>query len=201
MGALGIGAGTAVAMNGTVANASTDIDATHVRVESGDTLAKIAQAKGTTVDALVKNNNISNPNLIHVGDVIDFSGNTQATASTQQSSTNVTSNYQAPQQRVQSSTSNYTSAPAVNNNTSTSNYSSNVSGSEAEAKAWIAQRESGGNYGARNGQYVGKYQLSSAYLNGDYSPANQERAADQYVQQRYGGWSQAKSFWETNGFY
>lgn len=41
----------------------------------------------------------------------------------------------------------------------------------------IAQRESSGSYDATNGQYIGRYQLSASYLNGDYSPANQERVA------------------------
>ena len=47
----------------------------------------------------------------------------------------------------------------------------------SDAKEWIAQRESSGSYDATNGQYIGRYQLSASYLNGDYSPANQERVA------------------------
>lgn len=85
--------------------------------------------------------------------------------------------------------------------TTTSSYSSTATGSEASAKAWIASKESGGSYSARNGQYVGKYQLSSSYLNGDYSAANQERVADNYVKSRYGSWSAAKNFWQANGWY
>jgi hypothetical protein len=84
---------------------------------------------------------------------------------------------------------------------SNSSYTSNASGSDASAKAWIANRESGGSYGANNGQYVGKYQLSASYLHGDYSAANQEKAADSYVNSRYGSWSAAKSFWQANGWY
>ena len=84
---------------------------------------------------------------------------------------------------------------------SQSSYTSNVSGSEAAAKAWIAGRESGGSYSARNGQYVGKYQLSASYLGGDYSAANQERVADNYVKSRYGSWTGAQKFWQTNGWY
>ena len=80
-------------------------------------------------------------------------------------------------------------------------YTSNATGSEASAKAWIANRESGGSYSVNNGQYVGKYQLSASYLNGDYSAANQERAADNYVHSHYGSWSAAKSFWQANGWY
>lgn len=75
------------------------------------------------------------------------------------------------------------------------------SDSESGAKAWIANRESGGSYSAQNGQYIGKYQLSASYLNGDYSAANQERAADNYVASRYGSWSAAKQFWQANGWY
>lgn len=78
---------------------------------------------------------------------------------------------------------------------------STVSGSEAAAKAWIANRESGGNYNARNGIYIGKYQLTSSYLHGDYSPANQERTADAYVKGRYGSWVNAKNFWVSHGWY
>ena len=76
-----------------------------------------------------------------------------------------------------------------------------VSGSEAEAKEWIAQKESGGSYTATNGRYIGRYQLTDSYLNGDYSAENQERVADAYVAGRYGSWSAAKNFWLNNGWY
>ena len=76
-----------------------------------------------------------------------------------------------------------------------------LSKKEKAAKNWIAMRESGGSYSARNGQYIGKYQLSASYLNGDYSEANQERVADQYVANRYGSWSAAQSFWQSHGWY
>lgn len=106
----------------------------------------------------------------------------------------------APQQSTASAAQQSYSAPVQTQATS-SNYSSSVSGNDAAAKAWIAARESGGSYSARNGQYVGKYQLSSSYLNGDYSEANQERVADQYVANRYGSWSAAQSFWQSHGWY
>ncbi|MFR6220758.1 MAG: SH3 domain-containing protein [Anaerococcus sp.] len=96
--------------------------------------------------------------------------------------------YQAPAQSYQAPAQ--TQAPAQN-------YTANNS----SAKQIIAQRESGGSYNARNGQYIGKYQLSASYLNGDYSPANQERVADQYVAQRYGSWDNALVFWNNNGWY
>ena len=114
---------------------------------------------------------------------------------------NTAFDYVAPQAPTYNS--NYSSQTTTANNYSatTSSYTSNVSGSEAAAKAWIAGRESGGSYTARNGQYVGKYQLSASYLNGDYSAANQERVADNYVKSRYGSWTAAQSFWQANGWY
>ena len=87
------------------------------------------------------------------------------------------------------------------NQQSTSRSSSNLSSSEEEARAWIVSRESGGDYSARNGQYIGKYQLSESYLNGDYSEENQDYVAGQYVASRYGSWQNAKEHWETFGWY
>jgi len=103
-------------------------------------------------------------------------------------------------------TSSQTEDSTVANNTESTyatnlNYTTASTDSEAGAKAWIASRESGGSYSAQNGQYIGKYQLSAAYLNGDYSAANQERVADNYVAGRYGSWAAAKQFWLANGWY
>ena len=81
------------------------------------------------------------------------------------------------------------------------NYQASGSSSEEAAKAWIANKESGGSYTATNGQYIGKYQLSASYLNGDYSAANQERVANQYVTSRYGSWVAAQQFWQSHGWY
>ena len=119
---------------------------------------------------------------------------------------NVQRTYSAPVQQQRT----YSYAPAQKQTTqvaqpaqtqATTSYTSNASGSEAAAKAWIAGRESGGSYSARNGQYIGKYQLSASYLGGDYSAANQERVADNYVKSRYGSWTNAQSFWQANGWY
>lgn len=79
--------------------------------------------------------------------------------------------------------------------------STGVAVDDATAKEWIAQKESGGSYTVTNGIYIGRYQLSNAYLNGDHSPENQERVADEYVLQRYGSWSAAYQFWLANGWY
>ena len=108
----------------------------------------------------------------------------------------VAQTYQAPAQSYQAPAQSY-QAPAQSYQAPAQSYQA----SSSSAKDIIAQRESGGSYNARNGQYIGKYQLSAAYLNGDYSPANQERVADQYVAQRYGSWDNALAFWNNNGWY
>ncbi|MGM9892145.1 LysM peptidoglycan-binding domain-containing protein [Limosilactobacillus sp.] len=129
------------------------------------------------------------------GQVSSAAGQTQAVAGQGQSQANVNTNTTAGY------TQSANAAAMGGNTTSSSSYTSAVSGSEAAAKAWIAQRESGGSYTATNGQYIGKYQLSASYLNGDYSAANQERVADQYVASRYGSWTAAQSFWQSHGWY
>ena len=201
---------SAAALTGTIAGATVVANADTVTVKAGDTVSELAQKYNTTVNTIQQLNNLSNPNLIFVGQQLKVNNDNNGQAVAQQNANN---NAQAAQQQAtsqntqaqastqqaaqQQATSQNTQAQASNN----SNYSSNVSGSDAAAKAWIAQHESSNNYNARNGQYIGKYQLSASYLNGDYSPANQERVADQYVAQRYGSWTNAQCFWEANGWY
>ena len=48
-------------------------------VKSGDTLSGIANRYGTTYQELARINNIANPNLIHVGQVIKINKNTETT--------------------------------------------------------------------------------------------------------------------------
>ncbi len=111
---------------------------------------------------------------------------------------------QAPSQSAAATSTAYTTMAATSTTTSTSStssYTSSLSSSEEAAKEWIVQKESGGSYTAQNGNYYGKYQLSSSYLNGDTSAANQEKVADQYVASRYGSWTAAQAFWESHGWY
>ena len=198
---------SAAALTGTIAGATVVANADTVTVKAGDTVSELAQKYNTTVNTIQQLNNLSNPNLIFVGQQLKVNNdnNGQAVAqqnannNAQQQATSQNTQAQASTQQAaqQQAASQNTQAQASNN----SNYSSNVSGSDAAAKAWIAQHESSNNYNARNGQYIGKYQLSASYLNGDYSPANQERVANQYVAQRYGSWTNAQRFWEENGWY
>ena len=80
-------------------------------------------------------------------------------------------------------------------------YSNKVSVSANSGLASIAQAESSNSYTARNGQYIGKYQLSASYLHGDYSPANQERVARQYAISRYGSIGAAAAFHQAHGWW
>ena len=66
---------------------------------------------------------------------------------------------------------------------------------------YIAWRESGWDYEARNGRYIGKYQMDESRLNGDWSPENQEAVAEQYMLDRYGSWENARAFWDANGWW
>ncbi len=150
-------------------------------VKSGDTLSEIAETHNTTVEKLAEQNKITNLDFIHVGQVIELG---DVTVKTVESSV---------EQAQSTSTSTATAT--------TSTYSSNLSAEDAVAKEWIAMKESSGSYDARNGIYIGRYQLTNTYLNGDYSPENQERVADAYVASRYGSWSAAKAFWLANGWY
>ncbi|WP_415379604.1 LysM peptidoglycan-binding domain-containing protein [Pediococcus pentosaceus] len=177
-------------------------------VKSGDTLSEISYAFGLNGDynSLAKANNIKDANIIEVGQklVITNSGDIKkATKSEVNTLPEVAKNTNA----ANTTTANTTASTTTNKTNTTTVAKTNtvatstVSGGEASAKAWIANKESGGSYSATNGQYVGKYQLSSSYLNGDYSAANQERVADNYVKSRYGSWSAAKSAWLSQGWY
>ena len=175
-------------------------------VKPGDTLSEIAETYNTTVEKLAKLNNIKNVDLIFVDQVLVIDGEapvaqtttteapvaeveeTPAVAETVVEETTYEETYEAP-----------ASAPAVAESYSAP--AATVSGSEAEAKEWIAQKESGGSYTATNGRYIGRYQLTDSYLSGDYSAENQERVADAYVAGRYGSWTAAKNFWLNNGWY
>ena len=175
-------------------------------VKSGDTLSEIAEKYNTTVEKLAAKNNIKDIHLIYVDQVLVIEGTAPSTATATAAASATT--YEAPataEETAEEATETTTyeapatpAAPAAESNTVAA---STVSGSEAEAKEWIAQKESGGSYTATNGRYIGRYQLTDSYLNGDYSAENQERVADAYVAGRYGSWTAAKNFWLNNGWY
>lgn len=159
-------------------------------VKEGDTLSEIAETHNTTVEKLAENNHIDNIHLIYVDQELVIDGPVAPVA------TPAPATYAAPAAQDET-----VSAPVAETPVVSETIVSTVSGSEAEAKEWIAQKESGGSYTATNGRYIGRYQLTDSYLNGDYSAENQERVADAYVAGRYGSWTAAKNFWLNNGWY
>ena len=178
-------------------------ETTTYTVKSGDTLSGIAEKYNTTVEKLAEKNKIKDIHLIYVDQVLVIDGEALATSTTSAATAEApvaapaaseATTYEAPAASV-------TVAEETVATTETSASTSTVSGSEAEAKEWIAQKESGGSYTATNGRYIGRYQLTDSYLNGDYSAENQERVADAYVAGRYGSWTAAKNFWLNNGWY
>lgn len=183
-----------------------------VTAQSGDTVSELADKYGVSIDSIEKANGIdATTHLIFAGqdyEIPDGTDTTTVQAATTQTAAQATQAAQAQQQAsaaqaqqaaatVQQAAQTQQAASATTSTTSTSTGSS----SEEAAKAWIANKESGGSYTATNGQYYGKYQLSSSYLNGDYSAANQEAVANNYVTSRYGSWVNAQSFWQSNGWY
>lgn len=202
-----------------------------VTVNAGDTLSHIASRNNTTVEALQQLNNLENINLIFPGQKIEVGGQAQtveqapvvvaqpaqttqaaqaqavaqaqakAAVEAQQAAQAVAQAQAAAQQAAQAAAvqqaaqgQSYTVAQQPTTNTT-------GNGDEAAAREWIAGKESGGSYTVTNGQYIGKYQLSASYLNGDYSAENQERVANNYVSSRYGSWTNAKQHWLQNGWY
>ena len=183
-------------------------------VKPGDTLSEIAETHNTTVEKLAKLNNIKNIHLIYVDQVLVIDGEAPVVAATPATTkpaapattdASATTEAPAPAAVEETPAVEETSASAAATPTPAAESApapaATVSGSEAEAKEWIAQKESGGSYTATNGRYIGRYQLTDSYLNGDYSAENQERVADAYVAGRYGSWTAAKNFWLNNGWY
>lgn len=154
-----------------------------IQVKYGDTVSELAEQYGTTTDAIVQANNLRDPNFILAGQNLVIPAKGQSVQAVSQAQT------------VESTGSSSSSESEV------SAVGTGESSAEASARAWIVQRESGGDYNARNGKYIGKYQLDKSYLNGDYSPANQEKTAERYVKQRYGSWVNAQKHWQTHNWY
>ena len=201
----------------TVAGAAA-ANADTVTVKSGDTLSQIADENNTTVSSIQSLNSLQNIHLIFPGQKLVINANngdvavsTQQSAQTtqqasqqqtmQQASQQQTMQQASQQQTMQQASQQQTTQQASQQQTMQTTQQAVASSSEQAARDWIASRESGGSYTAQNGNYYGKYQLSSAYLGGDYSAENQERVANSYVLNRYGSWANAKSHWLQNGWY
>jgi hypothetical protein len=79
-----------------------------------------------------------------------------------------------------------------------------------DSARWIMMRESGGNPRAQNPSSTayGAFQMLKAtrkqYMGADWQSSDlgaQYAGATRYVNQRYGGWDQAKRFWQSHHWY
>lgn len=201
---------TVLAAGATLALGTSDANADELyTVKADDSLSKISMkfaGDNSLVGKIAEDNNIDNPNMIFAGTQLNIStdGSSSKKAPVQQE--------EKAQQPVQQETQQQEVQAPVQQETAPKQQEAPkqeaapkkqeaTSGDTSSAKAWIANKESSNSYSATNGRYIGKYQLDSSYLNGDHSPANQEKVADQYVNGRYGGWDGAKTFWQANGWY
>ena len=208
-----LSAGALLAAGTVAANADSN-----VTVKSGDTVSALAYANNTSIDAIINANQLQNQgDLIYVGQnliIPDGTSNTTTTTTTQaaapvqqaapvaqtqpvaktQAPVAQTTTQAAPAQQTAPVQQAQTTQASTTQNTQAAS-TSTASSSDEAAMAYIAAGESGGSYSARNGQYIGKYQLSADKLNGDYSAANQERVASAYAVSRYGSLSAAASHW------
>ncbi|WP_142433823.1 LysM peptidoglycan-binding domain-containing protein, partial [Enterococcus mundtii] len=159
-------------------------------VQSGDTLSTISQkyvGDNSLIQTIAEANSISNIHLIFSGQELTIPTGEQAAApvATQAPVEPVQETAPVVETPVVEQAPVVEEAPVVEQAPATEVA---VSTGTNDAKEWIAQKESSGSYTATNGRYIGRYQLDSSYLNGDYSAANQERVAEQYVASRYGSW-------------
>lgn len=192
----------------TVEEIKTDVQSNGVEsrytIQWGDTLGTIARALEIPMDQIVEMNDIANRDLIITGNTLHLSAEL-GTVAVEDNTTHEVQTFEVEEPETQEVEEPVAQAPAVEETvpaeTPAQPTAAPSSDAEAEAKAWIAFKESTNNYNARNGKYIGKYQLTDTYLNGDFSPENQEHVADEYVASRYGSWVAAKEFWLQNGWY
>lgn len=191
---LGLGLAVGLATNTQSVQASTVHRPKTHTVKKGECFWTIAQKYKMSVKHLEAINGMHDETVIHPKDKLKLRGKEKPVVHEKQAET---VSYQEP---VESQTVAQSQANAVTE--SQAQVQEPVASDTSSAKEWIAQRESGGSYTAQNSRYIGRYQLDSAYLNGDYSPANQERVAQKYINERYGGsWDNAKAFWLAHGWY
>lgn len=193
---------TVLVAGATLALGTSEANADEVyTVQANDSLSKISMkfaGDNSLINAIAEDNNIADTNMIFEGTQLTIAtdGSSSKKAPVQQEAK---AQQPAQQEVQQQEVKEPVQQAAPKKQESSSNQSSSAGSSFA--KEWIANKESSGSYSATNGRYIGRYQLDSSYLNGDHSAANQEKVANQYVNDRYGSWEGAKSFWQSHGWY
>lgn len=186
---------------GLLGGVSASADTVEHTVKSGDTLSHIALDYGTSIDKLAADNQLSDINLIFVGEKLVVNTGTDTVSHPVVEQPVVEQPVYEVQQEVEVVQPVYEVQQQVEVQPVVQEAAPVVSGTNS-AKEWIAQKESSGSYTAVNGQYYGRYQLNpSLYVGFDTTPAGQEAAADAYVASRYGSWEAAQAFHMANGWY
>ncbi len=192
---LTIAAGVAGAFAFGASNANADTTnqnlPTDYIVKSGDTLNKLSSEFNTTVEKIASNNNISDVNMIVVGQHLSFAEK----AATAQPAQQVV----APAAKVEAPVQQAVAAPAP-----VQQVSAPQATSSGALDALIA-RESGGNVNAANGQYFGIGQLSPqarAVYGGNSTDYNDQlNAMKSYISARYGTAENAWAHSQATGWY
>ena len=205
------------------ANADTQVDSNHVRVEQGDTISGIAQKHNVSVDSLVQANHMSNPDMIFVGDTLVLTPNASNSENVTQTPSDGDSqhmnqpvhmieNNESTVNNNQPATNTQQSAPVTNTTVQqpapvaqTTKVTTNSSLAGNSMAALRRSIESGGNYNTNTGNgYLGAYQFAPQTIAGIESatgmkwsmdPATQDAFANYYANTRYGSWANVP----TNG--
>lgn len=176
-------------------------------VKAGDTLNKLSSEYNTTVEDIATKNNITDVNLIFVGQHLTFAeaAASQATAAPAQAPV-----AQAPAAPVAQAPAAPVAAPVQQAPVQQAPAAAPVRqaapqvSSSAALNALIA-RESGGNVHARNGQYYGIGQLSAqarAVYGGNSADYNDQlNAMKAYIAARYGTAENAWAHSQATGWY
>lgn len=184
---------------------------TSYTIKYGDTLGVIGKASGLSVKELAGINDIGNVDFILPGNKVSFEeddlGNVDSVSITNEQEEVLVEETVTEEPVVTATVAEEVpySAPEYVAEEEEETYAPQAStSSEQEAKDWIANKESGGDYNAYNpaGGYWGKYQLNPTLVAYGASPAEQEIAVQEYVNERYNGsFVQAKAHWQANGWY
>ena len=171
-------------------------------VQQGDTVSKIAQTYGTTINAIANENQLSDPNVIYVGEELTI-GEKEVQQSTQVAQQPVEQNQQPQQvqQPVQKPQQNQSQEVSPNNS---QNYSggSDVSSVAQEmqsrtgvsASEWtqIIQRESNGEVNATNASSGAHGLFQSEHNPGNTVQSQINDAVQVYKSQGLSAWSETR---------
>ena len=188
----------------------TEDNTTSYTIKYGDTLGVIGKASGLGVNELASINDIDNVDFILPGNKVLFEsddlGNIDSVSITNEQEEVLVEETVTEEPVVTAPVAEevpYSAPEYVAEEEETYAPQASTS-SEQEAKEWIANKESGGDYNAYNpaGGYYGRYQLNPTLVAYGASPAEQEIAVQEYVNERYNGsFVQAKAHWQEKGWY